>query len=96
MKRRQFIAGLASAAAWRAVAQAQQVEHIGRIGVLMPYDENDDLGYRRRRAAELARAATTREPDRRAVRRHPTSLMVSSHTFWASVSVMWLDDTMTA
>jgi hypothetical protein len=27
---------------------------------------------------------------------HPTSLMVSSHTFWASASVMWLDDTMTA
>jgi hypothetical protein len=27
---------------------------------------------------------------------HPTSLMVSSHTFWASASVMWLDETMTA
>jgi hypothetical protein len=29
-------------------------------------------------------------------RHHPTSPMVSSHAFWASASVMWLDDTMTA
>ena len=41
MKRREFIAGLGSAAAWPVVAWAQQGERVRRIGVLMPGDEND-------------------------------------------------------
>jgi putative tryptophan/tyrosine transport system substrate-binding protein len=41
MKRREFIAGLAGAAAWPVVAQAQQGGPVRRIGVLMPYEEND-------------------------------------------------------
>jgi putative tryptophan/tyrosine transport system substrate-binding protein len=43
MRRRDFIAGLGSAAAWSAVAQAQQGERVRRIGMLMPYDENDPV-----------------------------------------------------
>jgi putative tryptophan/tyrosine transport system substrate-binding protein len=41
MKRREFIAGLGSVAAWPLVTRAQQAERVRRIGVLMPTDEND-------------------------------------------------------
>jgi putative ABC transport system substrate-binding protein len=41
--RREFIAGLGSAATWPLVARAQQGGRVRRIGVLLPYDEDDPV-----------------------------------------------------
>jgi putative tryptophan/tyrosine transport system substrate-binding protein len=43
MRRREFIFGLGSAAASPLAAGAQQGDRVRRIGVLMPFDENDPV-----------------------------------------------------
>ena len=44
MNRREFVALVGGAAVWPLGARAQQGNRVRRIGVLMPYDENDPEG----------------------------------------------------
>jgi putative ABC transport system substrate-binding protein len=79
IKRRQFIAGLGSVAAWPVLARAQQRERVRRIGVLISADENDpewkarifaftqaltDLGWTDGRNVRMDLRWVDRDPDR--------------------------------
>jgi hypothetical protein len=56
MRRREFIAALGGAAVWPLAAWAQQGDRVRRIGVLMPFDENDSESKRRYSAFSQALA----------------------------------------
>jgi len=57
LRRRDFIAAFGGAAAWPLRTGAQQGDHVRRIGVLMPFDENDPVMERRYSAFTQALAA---------------------------------------
>src|SRR5215475_5755412 len=67
MKRREFITLLGGAAAWPLAARAQQGDRVWRVGVLMPYDENEPA-WKPRLSAFMQALADLSRTDGRKVR----------------------------
>jgi putative tryptophan/tyrosine transport system substrate-binding protein len=61
MRRRQFIAGIGSVAAWPVVARAQRADRVRRIGWLTSETENDPLSQVRAAAFRERGVATSCE-----------------------------------